>query len=234
MNTYKITFKRENGTTGEDRFTAATEAQARRDFKEVYRHGNGEITSVELVAENVAATKEQERKALEKIRKIVAELGPDSYVGIAFDGCFEIAEENIENDFGCSMKQRAESAAKKVEELKVKLAESEKDYQSAHEAAHMIADKKDKEILALKEQLKNLRQSELSDDDLYDIKSLLTEKTTELEAEISNAAQRIVEAADDPSSAAFQNAFKDHRAAKADLEYYTGLLTRVSKIKNRG
>lgn len=60
-------------------------------------------------------TKEQERKALEKIRKIVEELGENSYVGTAFDGCFEIAEDNIENDFGCSMKQRAETAEEKLE-----------------------------------------------------------------------------------------------------------------------
>ena len=50
MNTYKITFTRENGTVGSDNFTAPSEAQARRDFKEVYRHGNGTITSVELVS----------------------------------------------------------------------------------------------------------------------------------------------------------------------------------------
>lgn len=60
------------------------------------------------------ATKEQERKALEKIRKIVEELGEDSYIGTAFEGCFEVAEENIENDFACSMKQRAESAEEKA------------------------------------------------------------------------------------------------------------------------
>lgn len=65
------------------------------------------------------ATKEQERKAVEQIRKIVAGLGEDSYVGTALDGCLEIAEENIENDFACSMKQRweaAEARAKKAEE----------------------------------------------------------------------------------------------------------------------
>ena len=56
------------------------------------------------------ATKEQERKALEKIRKIITDLGEDSYIGTAFEGCFEIAEENINNDFACSMKQRAEKA----------------------------------------------------------------------------------------------------------------------------
>lgn len=52
----------------------------------------------------MAATKEQERKALARIKKIVEELGEDSYIGMAFDGCFELAEENIENDFACSMK----------------------------------------------------------------------------------------------------------------------------------
>ena len=62
-------------------------------------------------------TKEQERKALEQIKKIIASLGEDSYVATAFEGCFEIAEENIENDFGCSMKDRAESAEKRAEDL---------------------------------------------------------------------------------------------------------------------
>lgn len=91
MNTYKITFTRENGTVSSDNFTAPSEAQARRDFKEVYRHGNGTITSVELVSSDAPATKRQERAALEKIRKIVDELGPDSYIATAFDGCFKDA-----------------------------------------------------------------------------------------------------------------------------------------------
>lgn len=63
-------------------------------------------------------TKEQERKALEQIRKIVESLGNDSYVGTAFAGCFEDAEENIENDFAMSMKDRYEAAEKKINEYK--------------------------------------------------------------------------------------------------------------------
>ncbi len=47
-------------------------------------------------------TKEDEREALKKIRNIVVELGENSYVGTAFMGVFELAEENIENDFACS------------------------------------------------------------------------------------------------------------------------------------
>lgn len=170
MNTYKITFSRENGTTGSDHFTAATEAQARRDFREVYRHGKGDIIDVELVSTDTPATKQQERDALEKIRKIVEQLGPDSYIGTAFQGCFEIAAENIENDFACSMAdrvQRAEAdvvrlreantlAATRIKELEDKLAESEKDYQAAHETAHIIAEQKDTEIAKLKARIREL------------------------------------------------------------------------------
>ena len=68
------------------------------------------------------ATKDQERKALAQIKKIVEGLGPQSYVATAFEGCFQDAEDNIENDFGCSMKQRLESAGFDIEALKAKLA----------------------------------------------------------------------------------------------------------------
>lgn len=64
------------------------------------------------------ATKEQERKALEKIREIVDGLGENSYIGTAFEGCFEIAEENIEYDFADSMEQRLEGAKREIDFLK--------------------------------------------------------------------------------------------------------------------
>lgn len=63
------------------------------------------------------ATKEQERKALARIEKIVADLGTDSYLGTAFEGCFEDARENIENDFACSYKNRFENACAHYEKV---------------------------------------------------------------------------------------------------------------------
>lgn len=62
-------------------------------------------------------TKEQERKALEQIRKIVEGLGENSYIGTAFEGCFEIAESNIENDFADSMANKFWHAMRKAEQL---------------------------------------------------------------------------------------------------------------------
>lgn len=55
-------------------------------------------------------TKDQERQAIEKIRKIVEGLGENSYVGFAMEGVLELAEENIREDTACSMKERAEIA----------------------------------------------------------------------------------------------------------------------------
>lgn len=175
MNTYEITFTRENGSTGKDRITAANEKQARKDFREIYRHSSATITDVIVAAENVPASKQQERDALDQIRAIVDTLGPDSYLATAFAGCFEDAEENIKNDFACSMKQRLESAeAKRIEaelgynRLVDKLAASEK----ALEAARADIEKKDEEIAALNVRISAIQRptepAEISDELLAD------------------------------------------------------------------
>jgi len=65
-------------------------------------------------------TKEQERKVLAQIKKLVDGLGADSYIGTAFEGCWEIAEQNIENDWACSMKDRAETAERKFNALELR------------------------------------------------------------------------------------------------------------------
>ena len=62
-------------------------------------------------------TKEQEREALAKIKKILGGLEPDSYVNTAFKGCIEIAESNIDNDFACSLKESLESQKRAYDAL---------------------------------------------------------------------------------------------------------------------
>lgn len=98
MNTYKIIFTRENGTQGTDHFTAINERQARKDFGECYRHSTATIISIELASTNTPATKQQERDTLEKIRKMVEQLGPDSYLATAFELCWIGAKYVIEGE----------------------------------------------------------------------------------------------------------------------------------------
>lgn len=69
-------------------------------------------------------TKNDERKALEQIKKIIEKLGEDSYIAVAFEGCFEIAEENIDNDMACSMKQRYDIADKEAWDAQKKCKET--------------------------------------------------------------------------------------------------------------
>lgn len=64
-------------------------------------------------------SKEQELKALEEIAAIIRKVGgANSYIGMTFDGCIDLASYNIENDFAISYKQKAESAEKEIEKLK--------------------------------------------------------------------------------------------------------------------
>ncbi len=95
-------------------------------------------------------TKEQELKALGQIRKIVEGLGEDSYIGFAFESCFEMAEENIRNDFACSWKQKAESAERNIEVIKDSeedcrklLEKTQKDADDWRKVAHQNRDKAD-------------------------------------------------------------------------------------------
>ena len=82
-------------------------------------------------------SKQEERKALEQIKKIVASLGENSYIATAFEGCFEIAEENIENDFGCSMKQRKEAAEYAEDKLREKVAKLENSAKAQETNLHL-------------------------------------------------------------------------------------------------
>ena len=157
----------------------------------------------------MAATKEQEQKALEKIKKIVTDLGEDSYIGMAFEGCFEIAKDNIENDFGCSMKQRAESSAAEAAKYKEMYESAVKDYE------------------AEKRTVEELEQKVLTLEEAGAIKSLLAYSQTEAIRRTEESARRIVEFADNPDSAEFKQAVQDNRHNKQLVEESGKLIQRI-------
>lgn len=235
MNTYEISFQRSNGTTVTDRVVAATPGEAKKLFKEIYRHSEefqNKDLKVELVAEGVPATKDQEREALEKIKAIVEALGPDSYIGTALDGCFEIAEENIENDFACSMKQRVEAVVVENTRLKEKVKKLEK------EVSTMALDNRDLRLAIKKEKEEAsatetaLRERAVSDDDLTDCIQMARDSAYGHQEKMKEAAASVVELADDPTSPEFSKAVKDHRNAKSAYEYAEALASRLEKIRD--
>ena len=114
MNEYRITYSTADGEA-EYSIIERSEAAAQKAFKA--EHKGAEVSGIELTDTDAVATKRQQLETLEKIKAMVAELGPQSYLKTAFAGVFEDAETNIENDFGFSMKARYESAERKLREM---------------------------------------------------------------------------------------------------------------------
>lgn len=231
MNEYRITYTDKSGSKFYCNITERTEAAAKKSFNTWGKSLGHTFQGAELLRTDACATKQQERDTLEIIRKMVEELGPQSYIATAFDGCFDDAESNIENDFGDSMSRRwkysesqLESAKEEIKELKERLEESKKDWEAAHAAAHEISDQKDAEIAALQAQI-------LSPDDMEDIRQLLRDRATEADEKAKEAAAEIVEHADDPAGKEFQNAVKMHRNYTWEAEYTRNLLERVVAAK---
>lgn len=98
-------------------------------------------------------TKEQERKAIQKIRKIVEELGENSYVGFAMDGVLELAEKNIRDDTAYSMKKRAEIAWERAD----KAEKENKNLKAETEDLKKTIEKKGTTISELNTELCNAR-----------------------------------------------------------------------------
>ncbi len=106
----------------------------------------GKITSVELERTDAPIMKDQERKALEQIKKIVEELGKNSYIGAAFEGCFEIAEENIDNDSASSIKQEYERAREDAIKFKVQAYEYKQKFNKAQRSIEQLEKELDQEM----------------------------------------------------------------------------------------
>lgn len=227
MNEYKITYS-VNGRSFTANRVERTEATARRailkEFKASGSHADVEVTDIELLRDDACATKAQERETLEAIRKMVAELGPQSYVATAFEGCFEDAEQNIECDFAFSQKQVADAATEKVTELEARVKELE------GKLAQEIAEKQRArdEAQAI---IKKLEAKSLSSEDLERVVSVLNDRMSEAEEMAGKEAAEIVRLADDPASPEFRRAVAMNRNHSTYAKSLRELLGRVDAIR---
>ena len=80
-------------------------------------------------------TKAEERKALDRIRKIVAECGADSYIATALDGALELAEQNIEEDAAYSTRYYIDKFHAAADDARKAKEEADKELQKAKESA---------------------------------------------------------------------------------------------------
>lgn len=243
MNDYKVL---EISGSGEltVNITAIDEKDARRIFRERYK-GNGqrEIT-VTLIRENTPATKAQEREALEKIKAIVATLGPRSYVGTALDGCLEDAEVNIENDFGDSMKARWRDAEKRVaqavgevaelkEKLHLEIQEKQQARGEAQAAIREAEQRADRAIKTAEDDANFYRDKILDSDDLTDIAQMVENTISRLRDMVKAAEGTILEYAEHPETTTFVDAVRERKNIAKDIEYYQALAQRVKHARGQ-
>ncbi len=195
-----------------DWYTAGDNDEYRHLLLDLAEHkGNLTTTDIIEIAEDIIEHSEMDSDCtIENVAFEVARIASVS---------FEEAEDNIEN----SQKQLADAAAEKVPALEAKVKELE-----AHN--HQMQETIDRLQRENEEMETRLERQTLTDDELTDVKRMTVDKRLALENEVKNAAERIVETADEPESAAFQNAVKDHRTAQEELEYCTDLLKKLTEI----
>ena len=157
------------------------------------------------------ATKEQERKALQKIKDIVDSLGPDSYVAAAFDGCFNLAQENIDGDFMISFTQRLQKADDEIAYYK------------------RAAESFSKDLGEHVEAMQKLKKTVVPEKELGEIYDALAQLAKRYETEEASAAEEIVEFADEPCSREFAQAVRCHREIREEIDRLNELRSEVAK-----
>lgn len=212
MNSYKITYVAGEGETEQTYITERTEAAARKFFKKA--SGGREIVDVELYDTEASATKEQERETLEKIKTMVAELGPKSYLATAFEGVFEDAEQNIEDDAAYSMKARLEIQAQRA---------IERGYEVDQLKADLAAARSDVEVLRgqldhAQGQVDALKRQQLPVWLHSAVYGLASKEIATSKARMEQAAETMAYYAEALQDIAFTEAVKSYRAAKERRE----------------
>lgn len=150
-------------------------------------------------------TKEQEKKALEQIKKIIAGLGEGSYIATAMDGMIDDAEENIENDWAMSWKDRAETATKRFEKAEAELVKLSQDKASMEKKLTEEKEKetKERQYYAFEAQKQANRAAHL-EDDLEEANKQIAELQAKLESQKAEFNEAIAD--------------KDNLLAKRDFE----------------
>ena len=88
-------------------------------------------------------TNAQEREALAKIREVLEDFSPeDTYVGKAFEGCVEQADENLRSDWMMSYKGRYDNVSEQLHAANVRIIELTKTLNQKDDAIARLEDAK--------------------------------------------------------------------------------------------
>lgn len=176
-------------------------------------------------------TKQEEREALDMIRKILGNLDSDGYLNTAFEGVLEIAQSNIENDFACSLMQRVESLEEQLDNERALRKEYFGKLCAAEKNAETAAAKAQAEMANMAEALRESQKKQIPQELHTKIYAAVLDRE---QAAIDNnreAADAMAEFADAPQDIAFRSAVDDYKHTKfviADCERILAELDRIN------
>lgn len=229
MNDYRIHYI---NSEGEERVTGTiterSEAAARKWFaassKECGKKNT--VKSVELIREGVNATKQQERDTLEAIKRMVEELGPQSYLATAFEGCFRDAEDNIDDDAAYSMKARYESSEEKLREMSGNYVAAKRDATVLKEQLEVAQGK----IEELETQLTDTKKRMMPDWLYKRLWTLVTGEAEKARKGMADSAETMVSYAECPTDIAFTSAVESYRRDKERAESCEQMAAALNEI----
>lgn len=245
MNLYEISVVDGKGVTHKSKIY---EINVNAAFKEAFIQGKIygaaklDDCTIQQIQTNAGVSKGTEREYLGRIKNILDALGPNSYCAMAFEGCVEDAEENIDNDFAVSMKGRWESEKKAHEETREgligklndrikRVAELEAEVQKAHQMEAQAR----KEAAEDKIALEKAREKILPDKVAAELTIMLRKQADEAAKEALFYADRMAAEVENSVPAGAANSakrFREYRKAQVDALRLLGALGNIGGLKD--
>ena len=235
MNLYEISATLENGAVHKTKIYEINQERALNrasKFALQFDATGCAKKTVQLIRKNAGVFKDTERAFLNEIKEILEGLGKNSYCAMAFEGCVEDAEENIDNDFAVSMKGRWESEKKAHEETREGLigkleAEVQKDRQMEAQAR--------KEAAEDKIALEKARGKILPDNVATELTIMLRKQADEAAKEALYYADRMAAEVENSVPVGASNSaknFRKYRKAQVDALRLLGALGNIGGSEN--
>lgn len=245
MNLYEISATLENGAVHKTKIYEINQERALNrasKFALQFDPTGCAKKTVQLIQKNAGVPKETERAFLNEIKEILEGLGENSYCAMAFEGCVEDAEENIDNDFAVSMKGRWESEKKAHEETREglisklndrikRVAELEAEVQKARQMEAQAR----KEAAEDKIALEKAKGKILPDNVAAELTIILREQADEAAKEALYYADRMTVEVENSVPAGAANSakrFREYRKAQVDALRLLGALGNIGGLKD--
>ena len=151
---------------------------------------------------------------LNREAETVDELGPQSYLATAFEGAFEDAESNIENDFGDSMQRRWESTLEKLYAAQEEINRLKADLATTQTEVETLRGKFD----FASQHIKKLERQRLPEQFRRDLWVMTTSEAEASRARMAEAADKMAVGADNPGCVLFKESVACYRAEKTRAE----------------